>query len=105
MFLISTVNFSIGSFVPKNKSTEVRFIPDSSTVKDCANGSLPPLPRPLPLPPLPLLPPLLDPAPALDPPLLLGLRLLRFLPPPPPLRLGLGGGGGTVSTIVLTVTS
>ena len=131
MGLTSTVNFSIGSFVPKNKSTEVRFIPVPSTVNDCANGSLPPLlpprpPRPLfplapeplllvplppwppPNPPLPPIPPRLCPplfpaaAPAVDlPALLLGLR---FLPPPPPLRTGLGGGGGTVSTIVLIVT-
>ena len=72
-------------------------------MNDCANGSLPPLlpPRPLPLRPL-LRPRRLHPP--RRPNLLPGLLLnLRFLPPPPPLRGGLGGGGGTVSTIVLIV--
>ena len=61
--LISTVRFSEGSFVAKNKSTDVKNAPFSSTLNVCDNGSIPtlflpgivPKGEPLTLPPLPLL--------------------------------------------------
>ena len=61
--LISTVRFSVGSFDAKNKSTDVKNAPFSSTLNVCDNGSIPtlflpgmvPKGEPLTLPPCPLL--------------------------------------------------
>ena len=39
--LISTVRFSLGSFLAKNKSTDVKNAPFWSTLNVCDNGSIP----------------------------------------------------------------
>ena len=57
------MRFSVGSFVAKNKSTDVKNAPFSSTLNVCDNGSIPtlflpgivPKGEPLTLPPCPLL--------------------------------------------------